>query len=122
MTTYGRGSEPCCRSDGRAIASTRAETDFRPGRVDRHSGCAAQRHLVEDVAEGGGMRVRHHVLAASGKVATSGSLEAAPSPVADRVTAPWPGRSGPRRGRQFVAPRCAGEKTEPNPRAAVRVG
>src|SRR5437868_14381802 len=63
----------------------RAETDSRPRGADRHSVCVAQRHSLEDVAEGDGMRLRQHVLAAPGAVAARRRVDAAPSGVADGI-------------------------------------
>src|SRR5262249_48790805 len=100
-----------------------AETDAGPGGADRHFVCAAQRHPLEDVAEGDGVRRRQHVLAPPREVATGRGLEAAPSRVTDRTAASWPARSGPRRRRQCVAPRAArGKKTGPNPTDRRKAG
>src|SRR5437763_307591 len=92
------------------------ETDPRPRRADGDSVCAPQRHPVEDVAEGDGLRLRQHLLASVGAVAARGRLEAPPSRLADRIAPTRPTRSGARGRRQCVAPRAArGKKTGPNP-------
>src|SRR5206468_12194549 len=84
-----------------------SETDSRPRGADWDSLCAPQRHPVEDVAAGDGLRVRQHVLASTGAVAARGRLEAAPSRPADGSAPTRPARSGPRGCRQRVAPRAA---------------
>src|SRR5437867_6447531 len=100
-----------------------SETDSRPRGADWDSLCAPQRHPVEDVAAGDGLRVRQHVLASTGAVAARGRLEAAPSRPADGIAPTRPARSGPRGCRQRVAPRAArGKKTGPNPTDRRKAG
>src|SRR6202007_1252230 len=93
-----------------------SQTDSRPGRAHRHSVRAPERHPVENAPEGDGLRLREHVLATVGPLATRGRVEAAPSRLVNRIATPRPARSSPCSGRQRLAPRAArGKKTGPNP-------
>src|SRR3954467_11625631 len=101
----------------------RSQTDPRPCRADRDSICAPQRHPLEDVAKGDGLRLRQYLLASPRPLATRGCLEAAPSRVVDGIAPTRPARSCPRRGRQLLAARAAwGKKTGPNPTDRRKAG
>src|SRR2546427_10596112 len=94
----------------------RSETDPRPRRLDRHFVCAAHRHSLEYAAARDGLRLRKHVLAPAGPLATGRRLETPASGVADGLAAPRRPRSGPPDRRQCLASRAArGKKTGPNP-------
>src|ERR1700674_4798857 len=100
-----------------------SHTHSRPRGADRDSLCAPQRPPVEHVAAGDGLRLRRRVLASTRAVAAGGRVEAAPSPLADRIASTRPARSGPRGRRQRVAPRAArGKKTGPNPTDRRKAG
>src|SRR5712691_4336063 len=101
----------------------RSETDSGPCGADGDSLCAAQRHPLEDVAEGDGLRLRQHVLASTRAMAARRRVDAAPSGLAHGVATTRPARSGARRRRQRLAPRVArGKKTGPNPTDRRKAG
>src|SRR6266436_2438478 len=101
----------------------RSETDSGPCGADGDSLCAAQRHPLEDVAEGDGLRLRQHVLASTRAMAARRRVDAAPSGLAHGVATTRPARSGARRRRQRLAPRVArGNKTGPNPTDRRKAG
>src|ERR1035437_8662885 len=104
-----------------AICGARAYP--RSSGADRDSLRAPQRVAVEHAAARNGVRVRHHLLAAFGALATGGGLEALACGPAQRVAAAGPDRSDPSGGRQFLAPRAArGGKTGPNPTDRHKAG
>ena len=101
----------------------RAEADSRPGGADGHSVRAPQRPAVEHAATRDGLRVGHDLLAAARPLATRRRVEAPARGAAGRTPPPRRARSGPRRRRQFVAPRAArGKKTGPNPTDRRKAG
>ena len=104
-------------------AIRRASADPGPGRLDWHPVRPAQRVAVEHVTARDGMRFGHHVLASPGAMATSRSLETTPHRAPQRIAAPWPTRSGARRGRQFFPSRAArGKKLDRTLPIAARPG
>src|SRR3972149_6451003 len=114
---------PAAHTASAQSPTRRPQTDSRPRRTVGDSVCAPQRHPVEDVAAGDGLRLRQHVLASAGAVAARGFLEAAPSRLAHRIAPTGPARSGARRGRQCLAPRAArGKKTGPTPTDRRKAG
>src|SRR5713101_3424009 len=75
-------------------AVRRAPADPGSRGVHRHSVRAPERHSVEHVAQGDGLRLREHMLAAARALAAGRRLEAAPSGAADRTAPARPARCG----------------------------
>src|SRR3989442_9131246 len=94
-----------------------------PRGADRHLVCAPQRHPVEHVAAGDGLRLREHLLAAARSLATGWRLETVTHGVADRATPARRARCRARHRRQCLPPRVArGKKTGPNPTDRRKAG
>src|SRR5215831_13725880 len=90
----------------------------RPGSrgVDRDSVRLTERPAVADAPEGNGLRVREHLLASIGPLATRRRVAPTPCGVVGRIAPARAARFSPRPGRQRLYPRAArGKKTGPNP-------
>jgi len=104
-----------------AICRPRAPSGSR--RPDRDSLRVTDRPPVEHAATRDGLWIGHDLLASARPLATRGRLEAFTHGPAQRVATTRPDRFGPRRGRQFLAPRAArGKKTGPNPTDRRKAG
>src|SRR5437899_8028219 len=94
----------------------RPRTHPRSCRADGDSLRAADGTPLEHAAARDGLRLGYDLLAAPRALATGRRVEALAYGPAQRIAPTGPNRFGPRRSRQFVAPRVArGQKTGPNP-------
>src|SRR5688572_1906497 len=101
----------------------RSQTHTRPRGADGDLVCAPQRHPVEHAAEGDGLRLREHVLAAARPLATGRRLETVTHGVANRAAPARRARCGAGDRRQCLPPRVArGKKTGPNPTDRRKAG
>jgi transposase len=97
--------------------------DPGPRRAHRDSLRAAQWHSLAHVAAGNGLRLRDHLLAATGPLAAGRRVETTACRPARRVTPAGTAGSGPCGGRQRVVARDArGKKTGPNPTDRRKAG
>src|SRR5262249_20828736 len=108
----GPDRAPLAEAAAAPVQTHGATSRRRPRRVDGHPVHLAQWHPVANAAEGNGLRIRQHVLAATRPLAAGRRLASPACAAARRVAPARPARSGPRHRRQRLgASATRGKKT-----------